>query len=46
MAATKYRNCGDPHRAGSRRCLARPTRSGVPTKEQMKTYRQTGEREY
>ncbi|POS82947.1 hypothetical protein EPUL_005522, partial [Erysiphe pulchra] len=40
MAATKCRNCGGPHRSDSRRCLARPTQSGVPTKEQMKTYRQ------
>ncbi|KHJ31883.1 putative eka-like protein [Erysiphe necator] len=46
MAATKCRNCGGPHRADSRRCLARPTRSGSPTKEQLKTYRQMGEREY
>ncbi|POS85814.1 hypothetical protein EPUL_001067 [Erysiphe pulchra] len=46
MAATICRNCGGPHRADSRRCLARPNRSGVPTKEQMKTYRQMGEREY
>ncbi|KHJ33432.1 putative eka-like protein [Erysiphe necator] len=46
MAATKCRNCGGPHRSDCRRCLARPTRSGAPTKEQMKTYRQAGEREY
>ncbi|KHJ32088.1 putative eka-like protein [Erysiphe necator] len=46
MAATKCRNCGGPHRSDIRRCLARPTRSGAPTKEQMKTYRQAGEREY
>ncbi|KHJ30669.1 putative eka-like protein [Erysiphe necator] len=39
-------NCGGPHRADSRRCLARPTRVSVPTKDQMKTYRQAGEREY
>ncbi|KHJ32658.1 putative eka-like protein [Erysiphe necator] len=39
-------NCGGPHRSDSRRCLARPTRSGAPTKEQLKTYRQAGEREY
>ncbi|KHJ30671.1 putative eka-like protein [Erysiphe necator] len=39
-------NCGGPHRADSRRCLTRPTRAGVPTKDQMKTYRQAGEREY
>lgn len=46
MAATKCRNCGGPHRSDSRRCLARPTRSGAPTKEQLKIYRQAGEREY
>ncbi|KHJ33499.1 putative eka-like protein [Erysiphe necator] len=46
MAATKCRNCGGPHRSDSRRCFARPTRSGAPTKEQLKTYRQAGEREY
>lgn len=46
MAATKCRNYGGPHRADSRRCLARPTRSGAPSKEQMKAYRQAGEREY
>lgn len=45
-AATKCRNCGGPHRSDSRRCLARPTRSGAPTKEQMKIYRQAGDREY
>ncbi|KHJ34028.1 putative eka-like protein [Erysiphe necator] len=45
-AATKCRNCGGPHRSDSRRCFARPTRSGVPTKEQPKTYRQAGERKY
>ncbi|POS82700.1 hypothetical protein EPUL_003942 [Erysiphe pulchra] len=28
MAATKCRNCGGPHRADSRRCLARPNHSG------------------
>ncbi|KHJ34397.1 putative eka-like protein [Erysiphe necator] len=46
MATTKCRNCGGPHRSDSRRCLARPTRSGAPTKEQMRTFRQIGEREY
>ncbi|KHJ30476.1 putative eka-like protein [Erysiphe necator] len=46
MAATKCRNCGGPHRSDSRRCLARPTRSGAPTKEQMRSYRQAGDREY
>ncbi|KAI0997485.1 hypothetical protein K3495_g10702 [Podosphaera aphanis] len=46
MAATKCRNCGGPHRSDSRKYLARPTRSGAPTKEQLKIYRQAGEREY
>ncbi|KHJ32882.1 putative eka-like protein [Erysiphe necator] len=46
MAATKCRNCGGPHRSESRRCLVRPTRLGAPTEEQMKMYRQAGEREY
>ncbi|KHJ33125.1 putative eka-like protein [Erysiphe necator] len=46
MATTKCRNCRGPHRSDSRRCLARPTRLGTPTKEQMKTYRQAGEREF
>ncbi|POS86016.1 hypothetical protein EPUL_001592 [Erysiphe pulchra] len=45
MATTKYRNCGVPHRADSRRCLAHPTHSGAPSKEQMKAYHQAGERE-
>lgn len=46
MAVTKCRNCRGPHRSNSRRCLARPTRSGGPTKEQLKTSRQAGEREF
>ncbi|KHJ34876.1 putative eka-like protein [Erysiphe necator] len=46
IATTKCRNCGGPHRSDSRRCLARPTRSGAPTKEQMKAFRQAGEREF
>ncbi|KHJ34048.1 putative eka-like protein [Erysiphe necator] len=46
MATTKCRNCGSPHRSDCRRCLARPTRSGAPTKEQMKAFRQAGEREF
>ncbi|POS84068.1 hypothetical protein EPUL_003472, partial [Erysiphe pulchra] len=45
-AATKCRNCGGPHQSNRRKRLARPTQSGVATKEQMKTYRQGGEREY
>ncbi|KHJ33884.1 putative eka-like protein [Erysiphe necator] len=46
MAATKCRNCEGPHRSDSHRCLARPTCSGIPTKQQLKTFRQVGEREY
>lgn len=46
MTATKCRNCSGPHRSDSRRCLARPTRSGAPTKEQIIIYRQVGDREY
>ncbi|POS82980.1 hypothetical protein EPUL_006586 [Erysiphe pulchra] len=45
MATTKCGNCGGPHRSDSRRCLAHPTRLGAPTKEQIKTYRQAGEKE-
>ncbi|KHJ34548.1 putative eka-like protein [Erysiphe necator] len=44
MVAIKCRNCGGPHRSDSRRCLVRPTRSGIPTKEQLKKYMQAGER--
>lgn len=29
---TKCKNCGGPHRSDSHKCLARPTRSGGPTK--------------
>ncbi|KHJ34851.1 putative eka-like protein [Erysiphe necator] len=46
LAATKCRNSGGPHHSDSRKCLARPTRSGAPTKEQMRIYRQAGDREY
>lgn len=46
MAATKCRNCGGPHRSESRKCLARPTRHGAPTREQLKIYRQAGDREF
>ena len=46
LASTKCKNCGGPHRADSRRCLARPTRAGAPTREQLKIYRQAGEREF
>lgn len=33
---TKCWNCGGAHRSDSRRCLARPTRFGDPTKGQLK----------
>ena len=42
----KCRNCGGPHRSDSLRCLAQPTRAGAPTKEQLRTFRQAGEREF
>lgn len=45
-AITKCKNCGGPHRSDSRRCLARPTRTGTPTKEQLKIFRRAGDREY
>lgn len=46
MALTKCKNCGGPHRSDSHKCLARPTRSGLPTKEQLKIFRQAGDREF
>ncbi|KHJ35545.1 putative virulence effector [Erysiphe necator] len=46
MAATKCRNYGSPHRSDSHKSLARPTRSGIPTKEQTKKFLQVGERGY
>lgn len=46
MALTKCRNCGGPHRSDSYKCLARPTRSGPPTREQLKVFRKAGDREY
>ena len=45
-ALTRCRNCGGPHRSDSVKCLARPNRAGAPTKEQLKIYRQVGDREY
>ncbi|KAI0991904.1 hypothetical protein K3495_g16283, partial [Podosphaera aphanis] len=45
-AHTKCRNCGGPHRSDSRSCLARPTRSGPVTKEQLATIRQASQREF
>ncbi|KHJ32366.1 putative eka-like protein [Erysiphe necator] len=46
LAPTKYRNCGGPHRSVSRNCLARSSRSGPVSKDQLKTIRQMGQREY
>ena len=45
-AHTKCRNCGGPHCSDSRSCLARPTRSGPVTKEQLVTIRQASQREF
>ncbi|KHJ34673.1 putative eka-like protein [Erysiphe necator] len=39
-------NCGGPHRSDSRKCLARPTRNGAPTKEQLKSIRLAGDRKF
>ncbi|KHJ35632.1 putative eka-like protein [Erysiphe necator] len=46
IAATRCRNCGGPHRSDSRKFLARPTRHGALTKEQLKVYRQAGDRKF
>ncbi|KHJ30326.1 putative eka-like protein [Erysiphe necator] len=45
-ALTKCRNCGGPHRSDSRKCLARPTKAGKPTKEQLQVIRIAGQREF
>ncbi|KHJ30031.1 putative virulence effector [Erysiphe necator] len=45
-AFKKCKNCGGPHRSDSYKCLARPSRYGGPTKEQLKSFRIIGEREY
>ncbi|POS83397.1 hypothetical protein EPUL_005622 [Erysiphe pulchra] len=46
LLCTLKTNCGGPHRSDSHRYLARPTRFGKPTKEQLKAYRRAGDREY
>ncbi|KHJ31283.1 putative eka-like protein [Erysiphe necator] len=46
MAQTRCKNCGGTHRSDIKKSLARPTRFGLPPEEQLKTYRQAGEREY
>ncbi|KAI1002309.1 hypothetical protein K3495_g5893 [Podosphaera aphanis] len=45
-APVRCRNCGGPHRSDSRNCLARPTRTGPVTKEQLAVIRQYGQREF
>ena len=45
-ASTRCKTCRGPHRSDSRKFLARPNRLGAPSKEQLKTYRQAGEREF
>ncbi|POS87559.1 hypothetical protein EPUL_000920 [Erysiphe pulchra] len=45
-AFTKRKNCGGPHRSDSHKFLARPSRYGGPTKEQLKSFHKIGEREY
>ncbi|POS81952.1 hypothetical protein EPUL_006708, partial [Erysiphe pulchra] len=45
-APTQCRNCGGPLRSDSRNFLARPSRSGPVTKDQLKTIRQMSQREY
>ncbi|POS84361.1 hypothetical protein EPUL_004953 [Erysiphe pulchra] len=42
-AFTKCKNCGGPHRSDSHKCLARSSRYGGPTKEQLKSFRIIGE---
>lgn len=45
-ALTKCRNCGGAHRSDDRTCLARPTRTGPVTKEQLVTIRQVEQLRY
>ncbi|POS82454.1 hypothetical protein EPUL_005836, partial [Erysiphe pulchra] len=45
-APTRCRNCGGPHRSDSRNCLARPSRTGPVTKEQLAKIRQMSQKEY
>ncbi|POS81821.1 hypothetical protein EPUL_006452, partial [Erysiphe pulchra] len=42
----RCRNCGSPHKSDSRNCLARPSRTGPPSKEQLVTIRRMGQRDY
>ncbi|CCU81324.1 EKA-like protein [Blumeria hordei DH14] len=44
-AHTKCRNCGGPHRSDSRACLARPTKSGPVSREQLATIRMASQRD-
>ncbi|KHJ30226.1 putative eka-like protein [Erysiphe necator] len=45
-APTKCRNCGSSHRSDNRNFLARPSRSGPVSKDQLRTIRKMGQREY
>lgn len=45
MALAEYRNCGESHRSNSYIYLARQTRSGPPIEEQLKAFRNAGDRE-
>ena len=45
-ALTRCRNCGGPHRSDSRACLARPSKSGPVTKEQLARIRQIQQGEF
>ncbi|KHJ33554.1 putative eka-like protein [Erysiphe necator] len=46
MAATRCKNCEGPHWSDSPKCLARSTRQGAPTKQQLKVYHQAGDHEF
>lgn len=45
MAPIKFKNCWGPHRSDSQKCLARPTQTGQPTKEQLQAIRKAGDPE-
>ena len=45
-SSLRCRNCGGPHRSDDRKCLARPTRAGPITKEQLEKIRQISQKEF
>ncbi|KHJ31574.1 putative eka-like protein [Erysiphe necator] len=45
-APTKCRNCGGSQRSDNRNCPAHPSRSEPVSKDQLRTFRQMGQREY